>query len=58
MSGTKASDYKELKLQLDGYLKPGQGFHRNILIETMYASLPRDAQAKVQVYNAEIAPRG
>ena len=58
MTPIKADDYKDLKLQLDGYVKPGQGFHRNVLLETMYASLPRDAQAKVQVYNAEIAPGG
>ena len=46
----------ELRLRLDGYTKPGYGFHRNQLIETLCASLPRDPQAKVQIYNAEIAP--
>jgi quercetin dioxygenase-like cupin family protein len=50
--------YKELKLQLDGFVPPGQGFHRNLLFDMMYASLPRDANVKVQIYNAEIVPGG
>jgi hypothetical protein len=33
-----------------------QGFHRNLLFEQLYASLPRDPQVKVQIYNAEIVP--
>ena len=53
-----AQDYKELKLRLNGYTGPGHELHRNILLDTLYASLPRDPQAKVQVYNAEIAPGG
>jgi quercetin dioxygenase-like cupin family protein len=51
-------DYKELKLQLDGYLKAGETLHRNMLIDVMYASLPKDAEARLQVYNYEIAPKG
>lgn len=51
-------DYRGLKLQLDGMVPPGHGFHRNMLLETLYASLPRDPQVKVQIYNAEIAPGG
>ncbi len=58
MSLHKAETDTSLKLQLDGFVKPGQGFHRNVLLETAYASLPRDPQAKVQVYNAEIEPGG
>ena len=54
----KTSDYKDLKLQLDGFVPPGQGFHRNLLLETLYASLPRDPQVKVQIYNAEIVAGG
>ena len=54
----KVSDYKDLKLQLDGFVPPGQGFHRNLLLETLYASLPRDPQVKVQIYNAEIVAGG
>lgn len=54
----KADDYKDLKLRLDGRVRPGQQFHRNMLLETLYASLPKDPQAKVQVYNAEIVPGG
>ena len=46
------------RLSLTGYIRPGAQFHRNVLLETVYASLPKDQQAKVQVYNAEIAPGG
>ena len=59
MSLIKADDYKSLKLELSGYMKPGQpSVHRNVLLEQLYASMPRDPQAKVQVYNAEIAAGG
>jgi quercetin dioxygenase-like cupin family protein len=58
MATIKMDEHADLKLKLDGYVEPGKGFHRNVLLETLYASLPRDAQAKVQVYNAEIAPGG
>jgi hypothetical protein len=51
-------DYKELKLKLDGIVPAGLGFHRNLLFEAMYASLPRDPQVRVQIYNAEIVPGG
>ncbi len=53
-----ANDYKGLKLKLDGLVPPGSGFHRNLLFDAMYASLPRDPQVKVQIYNAEIVPGG
>src|SRR5437016_14575534 len=51
-------DYRELKLRLDGYTGPDHCFHRNLLLDTLYASLPKDPEVKVQVYNAEIAPGG
>jgi len=51
-------DDKALTLQLNGYVKPGQGLHRNVLFDQLYASLPKDPQVKVQIYNAEIAPGG
>ena len=41
-----------------GWCRPGQGFHRNLLFDAMYASLPRDPQVKVQIYNPEIVPGG
>lgn len=50
--------HKELKLQLDGILPPGQQFHRNLLLDQLYASVPKDPHVRVQVYNAEIAPLG
>jgi len=32
------ADYKDLKLKLDGMVPPGNGFFRNVLLETLYAS--------------------
>lgn len=51
-------NYKDLKLKLGGIVPPGREFFRNMLFDQMYASLPRDPQAKVQIYNAEILPGG
>jgi quercetin dioxygenase-like cupin family protein len=51
-------DYRDLKLKLDGIVPPGHGFHRNLLFDALYSSLPRDPQVKVQIYNAEIVPGG
>jgi len=55
---THSFDEKDLKLKLSGYTKPGQELFRNVLFDQLYASLPTDAPAKVQIYNAEIAPGG
>ena len=52
----KLEDYKELKLKLDGIVPPGHGFHRNLLLDTLYASLPRDPQAKVQTPFTQLPP--
>jgi len=49
---------KDMKLPLQGYLKPGEQLHRNVLFDQLFSSLPRDPQVKVQIYNAEIAPGG
>ncbi|MBI4273573.1 MAG: hypothetical protein HY659_02580 [Rhizobiales bacterium] len=51
-------DYKDLKLRLDGLVAPPAQFQRNMLFDQLYASIPKDPQVKVQIYNAEIAPRG
>lgn len=48
----------DLRLRLAGYTRPGQELHRNILLDTLVSSVPRDPQVKVQIYNAEIAPGG
>src|SRR5262249_36987528 len=54
----RLDNYKDLKLKLDGLVPPGHGFHRNLLFDALYSSLPRDPQVKVQIYNAEIVPGG
>jgi quercetin dioxygenase-like cupin family protein len=54
----QTNDYKELKLALSGMLGPGEQHKRNILLDTVYASLPKDPQAKVLLFSAEIAPLG
>ena len=51
-------NYKELKLQLNGFLNPGEEHKRSVLLESVYSSLPRDPQAKVLVFSAEIVPGG
>ena len=48
----------DLTLKLSGYTTPEQQLFRNVLFDQLYASLPKDPQAKVQIYNAEIAPGG
>jgi quercetin dioxygenase-like cupin family protein len=48
----------DLTLKLTGYTNDQQQLFRNVLFDQLYASLPRDPQAKVQIYNAEIAPGG
>ena len=58
METVTASDYRNLKLKLSGYTKPGQELFRNVLFDQLYASIPKDPQARVQIYNAEIAPGG
>jgi len=54
---TEAVD-ESLRLRLDGYLRAGEAFKRNVLFEELFTSLPKDPAAKVQIYNAEIAPGG
>jgi quercetin dioxygenase-like cupin family protein len=49
---------EEMKLQIRGLIPPGQQFYRNVLFDKLYASIPKDAEAKVQIYTAEIAPKG
>ncbi len=51
-------NYKDLKLQLSGYVGPGRELYRNVLLDTMYSYLPKDPEAKVLIYNGEIAPLG
>ncbi len=46
------------KDKLVGIVPRGHGFHRNLLLDMLYASLPRDPQVNVQIYNAEIMPGG
>ena len=45
----KTDNYKDLKLKLEGIVPTGHGFHRNLLLDCLYASLPRDPQVKVQI---------
>jgi quercetin dioxygenase-like cupin family protein len=51
-------DYKDMKFKLDGYLGPGQKLNRNMLFDALYASVPKDPEVHVQLYNYEIAPGG
>src|SRR5437762_12958871 len=53
-----AADYRGLKLKLDGLVPPGRGFFRNMLFDQLYASIPKDPNITVPIYNAEIVPGG
>ena len=53
-----AKDYTNLKLQIGGMLGPGEQHRRGLLLDSMYAFLPKDSEAKVLVFTAEIAPLG
>ena len=50
--------HKELKLRIQGLVPPGQQLHRNVLFDQLYASIPKDPEAKVQIYTSELAPKG
>lgn len=58
METVNPGQFKDLELKLRGYTKPGQELFRNVLFDQLYASMPRDPQVRVQIYNAEIAPGG
>jgi quercetin dioxygenase-like cupin family protein len=53
-----AKDYSDLKLQIGGFLGPGEQHKRGLLLDSMYAFLPKDPEAKVLVFTAEVAPLG
>ena len=58
MSSTSDHLHESLRLRLDGYLRSGESFNRNVLFDALFTSLPKDPAVKVQIYNAEIAPGG
>jgi quercetin dioxygenase-like cupin family protein len=58
MAQTLDDQYKDLKLQIGGLVPAGKELHRRVLFDQLYASLPKDAEAKVQIYTAEIVPKG
>jgi quercetin dioxygenase-like cupin family protein len=47
-----------LTLKIGGLVPPGQELHRRVLFDELYASIPKDPRAKVQIYTAEIVPKG
>jgi hypothetical protein len=50
--------FEGMKLQIQGFVPPGKQFHRNVLFDRFYYSIPKDVEAKVQIYTAEIVPKG
>ena len=48
-----ANDYSSLKLQIGGLSGPGEQHKRRLLLDSMYAFLPKDPEAKVLVFTAE-----
>ncbi len=51
-----ATEFSTPALKLAGYTTSGHELHRNVLFDQLFDALPKDPQAKVQIYNAEIAP--
>jgi quercetin dioxygenase-like cupin family protein len=47
-----------LRVKLNDILEAGQPFKRALLFDQLYASLPHEPEARVQVYHYEIAPGG
>src|ERR1700739_2860514 len=47
---------EDLRLKLYDILEAGQDFKKGMVLEQLYSSLPRDPEARVQVYHYEIAP--
>ena len=43
---------------IGGFIRPGEGLHREVLFERLCSYIPRDPELKVQIYHAEIAPGG
>lgn len=48
----------DMTLEIAGLVPAGQELHRRVLFDQLYASLPKDPEAKVQIYTAEIVPHG
>jgi hypothetical protein len=40
--------HKDMKLQIQGLVPTGQQLYRNVLFDQLYASIPKDPEAKVQ----------
>ena len=58
MTQTLDAQLVNLRLQIDGLVPPDKLFHRRVLFDGLYASFPKDPEAKVQIYTAEIVPKG
>jgi hypothetical protein len=58
MSDIIDGQYKDLKLKIEGLVPTGQELHRQVLFDQLYSSIPKDPEARVQVYTAEIVPMG
>ena len=52
------NDYSDLKMKLSGFLRPGEQLYRHVLLDRLYASIPKDPEVQVLIYNAELAPGG
>ncbi len=54
--GETSSDAALLRLALSGTVPDGKQAHRNSLFDGLYASFPRDPQARVWIYSFEFLP--
>jgi hypothetical protein len=58
MTQTLDAQFADLKLQIDDLVPPDKLFHRRALFDGLYASFPKEPEAKVQIYTSEIVHKG
>jgi quercetin dioxygenase-like cupin family protein len=58
MTSLLSDQIEALTLTIGGLVPRGHEHHRRVLLDELYASIPKDPQAKVQIYTAEIVPKG
>jgi quercetin dioxygenase-like cupin family protein len=58
MTSLLSDQIEALTLKIGGLVPRGHEHYRRVLFDELYASIPKDPQAKVQIYTAEIVPKG
>lgn len=56
--GSSGSTPEELRMKIAGLVPAGDELYRNSIFEGVYASLPRDPEARIWIYSFEVLPGG